>query len=59
LISSNFSCDRIENTEGAIKKKDNRKKLATLGTQDEKKKQKKNTTQYLLGATMRKQTQIT
>ena len=37
LIFSNFSCDRIENTEGAIKKKDNRKKLATLGTQDEKK----------------------
>jgi len=35
-------------------------KPATLGTQDTKKdKQSKNTTQYVLNTTMRKQTQIT
>jgi hypothetical protein len=38
----------------------NPKKLATLGIQDEDKKTKtKNTTQYVLDTTMRKQTQIT
>jgi hypothetical protein len=37
---------------------DNPEKLATLGTQDEEK-QNKNTTQYMLATTLRKQTQIT
>ena len=37
---------------------DNLEKLATLGTQDEDK-QNKNTTQYVLDTTIRKQTQIT
>ena len=37
---------------------DNPEKLATYGTQEEEK-QIKNTTQYLLDATMRKQTQRT
>ena len=37
---------------------DNQEKLATLGTQDEDK-QSKNTTQYVLDTTVRKQTQIT
>jgi hypothetical protein len=37
---------------------DNPEKLATKGTQDEEK-QSKNTTQYVLDATMHKQTQIT
>jgi hypothetical protein len=37
---------------------DNPEKLATSGTQDEEK-QNKNTTQYVLDTTMRKQTQIT
>ena len=46
----------LENTEGAIKK-DNPEKLVTQGTQDEEK-QNKNTTQYVLDTTMRKQTQI-
>ena len=36
----------------------NPEKLATQGTQDEEK-QSKNTTQYVLDTTMRKQTQIT
>jgi hypothetical protein len=36
----------------------NPEKLATYGTQD-KEKQSKNTTQYVLDITMRKQTQIT
>jgi len=35
---------------------DNPEKLATQGTQDE---EKRNTTQYALDTTMRKQTQIT
>ena len=38
-----------ENTEGAIKKKDNPEKLATQGTQDGEK--RKNTTQYVLDQT--------
>ena len=38
-------------------KKDNQKKLATYGTQD-KEKQSKNTTQYVLDTTMRRQSQI-
>ena len=39
---------------------DNLEKLATQGTQDEEKQNKnKNTTQYVLDTTMRKQTQIT
>ena len=46
----------LENTEGAIKM-NNPEKLATYGTQDEEK-QSKNTTQYVLGTTMRKQTRI-
>ena len=46
----------LENTEGAIKM-NNPEKLATYGTQDEEK-QCKNTTQYVLGTTMRKQTRI-
>ena len=37
---------------------DNPEKLATLGTQD-KETQNKNTTQYVLDTTIRKQTQIT
>jgi hypothetical protein len=37
---------------------DNPEKLATLGTQDEDK-QNKNTTQYVMDTTMRKQTQTT
>ena len=37
---------------------DNPEKLATQGTQDEEN-QSKNTTQYVLDRTMRKQTQIT
>ena len=37
---------------------DNPEKLATWGTQDEEK-QNKNTTQYVLDTTVRKQTQIT
>jgi len=37
---------------------DNPEKLTTLGTQDEEK-QNKNTTQYVLETTIRKQTQIT
>jgi hypothetical protein len=37
---------------------DNSEKLTTYGTQDENK-QNKNTTQYVLYTTMRKQTQIT
>ena len=37
---------------------DDPEKLTTQGTQDEEKKQK-NTTQYVLDTTMRKQTQIT
>ena len=37
---------------------DNPEKLATQGTQDEEK-QNKNRTQYELGTTIRKQTQIT
>jgi len=37
---------------------ENPEKLATLGTQDEEK-QYKNTTQYMLDTTIRKQTQIT
>jgi hypothetical protein len=36
----------------------NPEKLATYGTQDDEK-QNKNTTQYVLDTTMRKQTQIT
>jgi hypothetical protein len=36
---------------------DNPEKLATYGTQDEKK-QNKNTTQYVLHITIRKQTQV-
>ena len=47
----------LENTEGAIKM-DNPEKLPTYGTQDEDK-QSKNTTQYVLDTTIRKQTQIT
>jgi hypothetical protein len=39
-------------------KMDNSEKLATLGTQDEDK-QIKNTTQYVLDTTMRKETQLT
>ena len=39
-------------------KKDNSEKLATQGTQD-RDKQSKNTTQYMLDTTMRKQIQIT
>jgi hypothetical protein len=46
----------LENTEGAIKM-NNPEKLATYGTQDEEK-QSRNTTQYVLGTTMRKQTRI-
>ena len=46
----------LENTEGAIKM-NNPEKLATQGTQDEEK-QSKNTAQYVLGTTMRKQTRI-
>ena len=39
---------------------DNQEKLASYGTQDEEKQNKnKNTTQYVLDTTMRKQTQIT
>ena len=39
---------------------DNLEKLAKQGTQDEEKQNKnKNTTQYVLDTTMRKQTQIT
>ena len=38
---------------------DNPEILATQGTQDEDKRNKKNTTQYVLDTTMRKQTQIT
>ena len=38
-------------------KMDNPEKLATQGTQDEKK-QNKNTTQYVLHITIRKQTQV-
>jgi hypothetical protein len=37
---------------------DNPEKLATSGTQDEEK-QNKNTTQYVMDTTIRKQTQIT
>ena len=37
---------------------DNPEKLATYGTRDEEK-QNKNTTQYVLDTTMRKQTQVT
>ena len=52
----------LENTEGTMKcretSKSNPEKLATQGTQDEEK-QNKNTTQYVLDTTMRKQTQIT
>ena len=48
----------LQNTEGAIKKNNNPEKLATQGTQDEEK-QNKNTTQYVLGTIMHKQTQIT
>ena len=47
----------LANTEGAIKM-DNIEKLTTQGTQDEDK-QKKNTTQYVLDTTIRRQTQIT
>ena len=39
-------------------KMDSSEKLATQGTQDEEK-QNKNTTQYVLGTTMRKQAEIT
>jgi hypothetical protein len=35
---------------------DNPEKLATLAAQDENKQIKKNTTQYVLGTTLRKQT---
>ena len=45
----------LENTEGSIKKMDNPEKLATYGTQDEEN-QNKNTTQYVLDTTIRKQT---
>ena len=38
---------------------DNPEKLATLGTQDENKTTKQNTTPYVLDTTMRKQTHIT
>ena len=38
---------------------DNPQKLATQSTQDEAKKSKKNTTQYVLDTIIRKQTQIT
>ena len=38
---------------------DNPEKLGTQGTQDEKNKQSKSTTQYVLDTTMWKQTQIT
>jgi hypothetical protein len=48
----------LENTEGAINKMGNPEKLATYGTQNEEK-QKKNTPQYVLDTTIRKQTQIT
>ena len=37
----------------------NPEKLATQGTQDDNKKQSKNTTQYVLETTMHKQTQLT
>jgi hypothetical protein len=52
----------LENTDGVMKYRETVKskpeKLATQGTQDEEK-QNKNTTQYVLDTTMRKQTQIT
>ena len=48
-------CQRIPNEQS---KKGNPQKLATQGTLDEEK-QNKDTTQYVLDATMRKQTQIT
>ena len=54
---SKYHTISVENTEGVIKM-DNREKLATQSTQDEEK-QNKNTTQYALDTTMRKQTQIT
>jgi hypothetical protein len=47
----------LENTEEAIKK-NNPEELATQRTQDEEK-QYKNTTQYVLDATVCKQTQMT
>ena len=42
-------------------KMDNPEKMATLGTQDTRRRQtrQKNTTQYVLDTTMRKQTQLT
>jgi hypothetical protein len=61
VSNSRFSCyfvilkNLVFYTEGAIKK-DNSEKLATYGSQDEDK-QNKNTTQYVLDTTMRKQTQ--
>ena len=48
----------LENTEGAIKKKENPEKPAPCGTKDDEI-QNKNTTQYVLDITMRNQTQIT
>ena len=48
----------LENTEGAIKKNDSPEKLATQDTED-KDKQNKNTTQYVLDTTILKQTQTT
>ena len=47
-----------EYQKGQSKIIDNPEKLATYGTQN-KEKQSKNTTQYELGTTMRKETQIT
>jgi hypothetical protein len=47
----------LENTAGVIKK-ENPERLATLGAQ-EADKRNKNTTQYVLDITMRKQTHIT
>ena len=57
----NHSLTEVNKRQGIPKmqlKKDNPQKLATQGIQDEEE-QNKNTTEYVLDTTIRKQTQIT
>jgi hypothetical protein len=57
-IEVNVSVNKHQRIPKRQSNMDNPEKLATYGTQDEEK-ENKNTTQYMLDTTMRKQTQIT
>ena len=58
MINYNSMVNKHQRFLNGQTKWDNPEKLVTLGTQDEEK-QNKNTTQYMLDTTIRKQTQIT